>query len=70
MGKRGRKKVVLWLEEEVKAFEAMKEALAKSLAPFHLKPDTPFILETDASKYAIGAVLKQEQNGELVPVAF
>jgi hypothetical protein len=69
-GKKGSKKVVLWLEDEVRAFEAMKEALAKSLALFHLKPDTPFILETDASKYAIGAVLKQEQNGELVPVAF
>ena len=63
-------KVVLWLEDEVKGFEAMKEALANSLALYHLKPDTHFVLETDASKYAIGAVLKQEQNNELVPVAF
>ena len=48
----------------------MKSALAKGLSIFYLQPDKPFVLETDASRYAIGAVLKQEQNGELVPVAF
>ena len=48
----------------------MKSALAKSLALFYLQPDKPFVLETDASKYAIGAVLKQEIENELRPVAF
>jgi len=69
-GKKGSKKVLLWTEEEIAAFEDMKTALGKSLALFHMKVDQPFILETDASRYAIGAVLKQEQNGETVPVAF
>ena len=68
--KKGSQKPLLWTEEGVKAFEAMKAALAKGLSLFHLKVDKPFVLETDASKCAIGAALKQEQDGETVPIAF
>ena len=33
-------------------------------------PDAPFRLETDASAYAVGAVLSQQQDGLWKPVAF
>ena len=69
-GKKGSKKVLKWSQEAFDAFKKLKEVLALSLEVFHLKPDVPFFLRTDASKYAIGAVLEQIQNGERVPVAF
>ena len=60
----------MWTVDEVKAFEKLKEALAKSLSLHHMQVDKPFVLRTDASGYAIGAVLEQEKNGQLVPIAF
>ena len=69
-GKKGSKKVLHWTKVEVEAFEKMKAALAKGLSLHHLQVDKPFVLRTDASGYAIGAVLEQEKDGQLVPVAF
>ena len=37
---------------------------------FQLEPDQPFIMKTNASDHAIGAVLEQEKDGKNVPVAF
>lgn len=59
-----------WGEEEQKAFDTLKKAL--TTAPVLRLPDPtqPFILHTDASNYAIGAVISQEdQEGER-PIAF
>ena len=69
-GKKGSQKILEWTEEEKKGFEEMKKVLAQGLSLYYIRPDTPFILETDASKYAVGAVLKQIQDGKEVPVAF
>ena len=69
-GKKGSQKMLLWTEDEIKAFNELKEALAKSLCLFNMQVDKPFVLETDASRYAIGAVLQQEIDGKLVPIAF
>ena len=69
-GKKGSKKALKWSQEAFDAFQRLKEVLAQKLEVFHLKPDNPFFLRTDASKYAIGAVLEQIQDGERVPVAF
>jgi hypothetical protein len=69
-GKKGSQKILLWNEAEVHAFHELKAALAKSLSLFRIQVDKPFALRTDASGYAIGAVLEQEREGKLVPVCF
>ena len=52
------------------AFHNLKDALTRELKLFHMNPDQPFLLRTDASGYAIGAVLEQDQNEKVVPVGF
>jgi hypothetical protein len=69
-GKKGSLKPVAWDDESKAAFEALKEALKEGLQVFQLEPDQPFVLRTDASDFAIGAVLEQERKGEWVPVSF
>ncbi|VDI38341.1 Hypothetical predicted protein [Mytilus galloprovincialis] len=51
-------------KKQQEAFDKLREALTS--APLLALPNTsdPFILDTDASDYAIGAVLSQVQNGE------
>lgn len=59
-----------WRDEQESAFLALKEAI---MSPPVLKvPDfsKTFILQTDASSRALGAVLQQEVDGVRQPVAF
>jgi hypothetical protein len=61
---------IVWTDNEVTAFKALKNAMVH--APVLRNPDfhRPFILQTDASDFAIGAVLSQKfENGEH-PIAF
>jgi hypothetical protein len=69
-GKKGSTKPVDWDDQTREAFEVLKKALAEGLEVFRLEPDQPFVLKTDASDFAIGAVLEQEREGKWVPVAF
>ena len=60
-----------WEKAEDDAFKALKKAFVS--APVLMMPDTsaPFVVETDASDFAIGAVLSQYgEDGELHPVAY
>ena len=59
-----------WTDEEQQSFEQMKTLI--TTAPVLLNPsdDDPFRLETDASEYAIGAVLSQKQGDKWHPVAY
>jgi hypothetical protein len=59
-----------WGAEEIKAFNDLK--IAMSSVPVLLIPnmDLPFTVTTDASGYAIGAVLSQDQGNGLQPVAY
>ncbi|MGH7240308.1 MAG: pol polyprotein, partial [Candidatus Saccharimonadales bacterium] len=59
-----------WGTEQEKSFVALKEAL--SAAPTLIIPsiDKAFTLTTDASQFAIGAVLSQEKDGVQQPIAF
>ncbi len=60
-----------WNAEADQAFEALKKAF--TTAPILTHPDfqKPFFLETDASDFALGAVLSQpDKDGRLHPVAF
>ena len=53
------------------SFEALKSAFTTEPLLAHVDPGQPFIIETDASDFALGAILSQHQDdGLLHPVAF
>ena len=59
-----------WTEREQKAFEVLKEAITS--APILISPDTTknYVVTTDASGFATGAVLQQDHGKGLQPIAF
>ena len=60
----------VWTAENHKAFEDLKRAITSGPILKYPDPERPFILETDASDFAIGAALAQEYDGLRHPVAF
>lgn len=59
-----------WSRLEQDAFEAVKLALTRTPTLSLPDPSLPFIITTDASQFAIGAVLSQQKDSGLQPVAF
>ena len=59
LGKAGSKHKLEWTQEDLIAFERLKKALVADLELHHVDTTKPFVLKTDASQYAIGAVLEQ-----------
>jgi len=60
-----------WNDEAGGAFEELKQRFTSAPILAHFDAQKPVILETDASDFAIGAVLSQRDNeGRLHPVAF
>jgi len=59
-----------WGPDQQKAFDKLKELFIS--APILRNPDSnkPFVVETDASNFAVGAVLSQEYDGQLHPIAY
>ena len=49
-------------EEQLDAFGTLKEALITPPVLALPKKDRPYMVDTDASKYAIGAALLQQQD--------
>ena len=58
-GRKGSKKKLAWTPEAEDAFSCLKERLLGQLGLFLVDPDKGFVLRTDASDYAVGAVLEQ-----------
>ena len=53
------------------AFESLKKAFTSAPILGHVDPEKPFIIEADASDFALGSILSQQGNDEkLHPVAF
>lgn len=60
----------LWSEQCQSSFEALKKKLTSAPVLAYADFSLPFILEVDASYSGLGAVLSQEQEGKVRPVAF
>ena len=53
------------------AFSLLKNAFTLAPVLTHWRPDLPLIVETDASEYALAAILSiQEASGDVHPIAF
>lgn len=60
-----------WTEECKTAFESIKRSFTEAPILQHFRPEMQSIVETDASNYALGAILSQrDEEGRLHPVAF
>jgi hypothetical protein len=59
-----------WTEACEDAFCKLRNALVSAPILTIARPDLPFVLSTDASDVAIGAVLEQEQEGVCKVVAY
>ncbi|MBW0497727.1 hypothetical protein O181_037442 [Austropuccinia psidii MF-1] len=57
-------------EEALIQFQTLKEAFPTSPILSHFNPSLPSIVETDASDYALGAVLSQVNDSGKHPIAF
>ena len=68
--KAGCKLKLRWTDEANICFNTLKEELCGKLSLHLVDPDLDFTIHTDSSGYAVGAVLEQEFNGKLCPVAF
>ena len=60
----------LWTSSQQEAFETLKNKLTTAPILQLPSPDYPFPMYTDASDFAIGGVLMQDQGQGLKPVAF
>ena len=65
--KKGSTKPISCTAEDQEIFDQLKERLCHQLGLHHMDPYRPFVLRTDASKYAIGAVLEQLPNDDRRP---
>jgi len=60
-----------WNEEAEKAFQDLKKRFTTAPILAHSDPEKPVVIETDASDFAIGAVLSQrDEENRLHPIAF
>jgi len=59
-----------WTENQQTAFEAIKTAVTTAPVLVHPDLNQPFIVEADASAVGYGAILSQDREGKLHPIAF
>jgi hypothetical protein len=59
-----------WDEQEKKAFQELKDAMSNTPTLVHPNMNLPFTLTTDASGYAVGAVLSQDHGQGQQPIAY
>ena len=61
-----------WEDKQQKAFNELKNAFYYAPILTHFDPNDPIVIETDASDYAIAAILSQisPKDGDIHPIAF
>jgi hypothetical protein len=59
-----------WASPHEQAFRQLKAAIAQGPVLILPDPSRPFVVHTDASGFAVGAVLQQDQGKGLQPIAF
>ena len=68
---REKNRPIVWTDEMRTAFSELKRQLLDNVVLDIADPYRPYVLEVDASDYAVGGVLSQEDHqGSLRPVAF
>ena len=61
----------IWSKVQDGAFNKAKQLISSAPVLAHYDLDKPFVLQTDASNYALGgALLQLNDKGKLQPVAF
>lgn len=60
----------VWSTKQQRAFDSLKQAVTSAPVLSIYDPNKRCIVATDASDYAVGAVLMQEHDKQLKPVAF
>ena len=59
-----------WMSECQSTFDLLKKAFTSAPTLTHWQPDVPLIVETDASDYALGAIISVSLEDGIHPVAF
>lgn len=59
-----------WTEEHKQSFQGLESRLVSAPVLAYANFSLPFILEVDASYSRLGAVLSQEHEGKIRPVAY
>src|SRR5882724_9910445 len=61
-----------WGPDHTKAFKMLKPAFTQAPILVHFNPDNPIVVETDASYYAIAAIILQisPDDGDIHPITF
>ena len=60
----------MWGPKQQESFRQLKDAISKGPVLILPDPELPFVVHTDASGFAVGAVLQQDQGKGLQPIAF
>ena len=68
--RKGQPRMLAWEETQEKAFNSLKELMASKPILKLPELDKQFVLRTDASDKGVGAVLLQDHDGSLFPVAY
>ena len=61
-----------WGDPQQNAFDKLKESFSTAPVLIHFDPKNPIVVETDASNYAIAAILSHisPKDGDIHPITF
>ena len=66
--KKNSPKLIKWPDVAINAFDNLKSALSSNVKLFHVDPNKPYVLQCDASEYAISGCLGQILDDKFRPI--